>query len=210
MKTTKTTQAKNKNNTDNMSLLKKVVIVVLVLVAGIALLQRFQELNKYKILSQSSNQACVGLGISLENGANLSPFKFDAQSMARSGEWGEVGQHKCNTGVVVTKYTQNGYGSSETEGYELGANVIYFKDAKAAYKYADKVHNPTRYWSIDEEGEKQNIPQTSLFTFIVNDVKEPYFDSYTVRDKALVTLSLPCNMDKKRILMPAKLMRKKS
>ena len=77
----------------------------------------------------------------------------------------------------------------------MGASVSYFASTKEAYKFAEEKINPLRYWGIDEEGQNNDNPQTSLFTFVVNDEKIPYFDAYTVKRNAVVRVSLPCEGD---------------
>lgn len=157
-------------------------------------LMSLRSLHKHASLGMYQNQACVGIGVALRNGIDLRKYDLDARTVDRSSGWQDVGQHKCATGTVVTQQAAGADGSGSASGYQLGADVVYFKTADAAYQYAEKVHNPTQSWGLDQEGQRNGIPQTSLFTFIHTDVPEPYFDAYTVRGNALMALSLPCTM----------------
>jgi hypothetical protein len=177
--------------------------VVLVIVVGfIYLLQR--HIEQVGRLSAYPNQACVGIGTALKSGVSLHHYDLDARSHVgplfntHSAPSGFIGRQTCSIGVVVTKQTKAPNGSSTQEGYELGATVLYFNSSQAAKNFAAKTLNLTHSWSVDAAGVKNNIPQTSLFTYIVTNTSEPYFDSYTIRDKAAVTLTLPCAMSSAR------------
>jgi hypothetical protein len=180
--------------------LKTSAAIILILVVAGAFFLLSDHIKKFGKLAAYPNQACVGVGTALKNGIRLKHYTFDAHSNigplvnTHSAPAGFVGQHSCSIGTVVTKITKNKDGTSTSSGYELGAVVQYFKNADIAKKYAATTVNHTHSWSVDEAGVKQNIPQTSLFTFIVTNTVEPYFDSYTVRGSTVILQSLPCPM----------------
>lgn len=170
------------------------VLIVMIVFSAKA----WKDLQTYKSLAMYPNQACVGVGIAIKDGLQLNHYDFEARSLAGSDKStvaaGLIGQHKCTIGTVITDEIHNPDGSGSGGGYQLSSDILYFKSANNAYAFADKVENPRRSWSVDEAGVKRNIPQTSLFTYIVTNVKEPYFEAYTVRDKSVLSISLPCNL----------------
>ncbi|HUP26374.1 MAG TPA: hypothetical protein VM124_01865 [Candidatus Limnocylindrales bacterium] len=174
---------------------KLIAASIVAIAAGLMLICYVMKLQKYERLSTSSNQACIGIGIALKHGIELKHFDFDARGLVDPGQ-GKVAQYKCSVGTVVTKEWHNPDGSGGSEGYELGSDVLYFSNPESAYRFAEKVENPLHSWGIDQEGQAKGIPQTSLFTYLVTDAAEPYFEAYTVRDNAVMHISLPCPMPK--------------
>ncbi len=174
-----------------------VFVALLVLSSGI-------ELFRYRTLAAYPNQACVGVGMAAKAGFELKPYEIDAHSIVESafgfgigepkGNKGRIGQHVCKTGRVITEQITNPDGSGSSSGYELGANVIYFNSNGAAQDFAKLSANPSRNWSVNDVDAAGGIPQTSSFTYLVTDVKEPYFDAYTLRGQAIVYLNLPCRI----------------
>jgi hypothetical protein len=172
-----------------------ILVLAAVVTYGIFLMNHVVRFGK---LASYPNQACVGIGVALRNGVPLKHYSFDAHSnvspiFERHSD-GFLGRHTCTIDMSVVKQTKNKNGTVTTQGYQLGATVQYFNSSAAALNFARDKANPARSWSVDEAGVKKNIPQTSLFTFIATTVPEPYFDSYTVRDAALVRLTMPCAM----------------
>jgi hypothetical protein len=157
------------------------VFVVLLAVVSILIYRHLSKLQKYEQLSEFPNQACVGIGVALENGLTFTSHDIDAKSLLPFNNFGSIGQHKCNIKKVVTSQKSYPDGSSESSGYELGADVLYFKSPDAAYEYAESFENKNYSWGVDEEGQRNGIPQTSLFTYIFADTAEPYFEAYTVQ-----------------------------
>lgn len=175
--------------------IKKIIWIVLAIVLALLLTREFDNLNRYKRLGSYPNLACVGIGVALRDGLDIKHYDFEAKVIADnpSGHYGGVGQHKCTTGTVITDSKSSADGSGYAEGYQLGADVLYFKDAAAAYRFAEETANPSRSWGVDEAGSRSGIKQDkTLFTYIVTDVAEPYFEAYTVRDNAAINIQLPC------------------
>lgn len=174
---------------------RKLLLVTVLVVAGFLVLNYQGKLERTEKLATYPNQACVGLGTALKNGLDLKHYDLKATSLTGHPMEGAVGQHKCIAGRVITERHYNPDGSGAESGYELSSDVVYFESPQAAYAHADTIQNKSRSWSVDEAGSRSGIKQDrSLFTYLVTDVKEPYFESYTVRDNALVLLSLPCPM----------------
>jgi hypothetical protein len=181
---------KTKNSKKDAKNYSQYVVVVAVALAalfgilGTSLLYKQAELiGKYELLEKIDNQACRYLdGQVAVNGG------FDLEASAPKDRPKLV--YKCTTGEMTGAKVIHG---KPIDAYEFGASVQYFSSNEAAIKYAEEKVNPLRYWGVDEEGQKNGIPQTSRFTFIVTDEKVPYFDAYTVKATAVLRVSLPCH-----------------
>lgn len=164
---------------------------IVVLFVGI---QQTTKWSRQVYLADTPNQACRGISEAIRQGFKLAEPDIKATSIVYGprASYGQLARYNCNVERVITASETFADGSSSQSGYDAGASVTYFRNENAAYEYAEKIVNPSRYWSVDQAGVLQNIPQTSLFTYIVTDVPEPYFLSYTVRDNRLFLLNLPC------------------
>jgi hypothetical protein len=148
--------------------------------------QTTSELGKYKKISRLPNQACVGLNYGALTNKSLN---FSAQFNLEKSDSSKTASFTC----LVDQFTQSTtIQGKHIDAYEFGAYATYFTDDQSALDYAEKQLNPLRYWGIDQAGQQAGIPQTSLFTFIVSDVPEPYYDAYTVKNNSLLRISLPC------------------
>jgi hypothetical protein len=178
--------------------LKFVLLAVIGILVVFLLLQQTTKWSRLNYMAGIPNQACRGVSEALKLGFTLDEPNIEATSSVFTGRsrYKQVAQYKCNTGTFVTGSEKHPDGSKSKRGYSLGADVIYFRDNAAAYSYAEDIVNPTRYWGVDTEGQKNNIPQTSLFTFLETAVEEPYFDSYTVRDNRVFSLKMSCDVTK--------------
>jgi len=141
-----------------------------------------ETIANYELLEKIDNQACRYLDrqIGVNGGFNLSPD-------APAGKPKLI--YHCHTGEITTAKEIHG---KQIDAYPFGAEVLYFSTHEEAVKYAEENINPLRFWGVDEEGQKNGIPQTSKFTFIVSDERIPYFDAYTVKATAVLRVSLPC------------------
>lgn len=156
-------------------------------VLGIVIATQNDTIWKYELLEKIDNQACRYL-----NGQPGINGSFDFNVRAQDNQPKLV--YKCTIGQVTTAREIHGKYVGE---YELGASVMYFSTNDAAEHYSKENINPLRYWGVDEEGQKNGIPQTSKFTFIVTDEPVPYFDAYTVKANAVLRVTLPCpNVEK--------------
>jgi hypothetical protein len=116
--------------------------------------------------------------------------------------YGRTANFVCKIGINTKAATKGlDVAQIDSDGYEMGAEVTYFKTQAEAEKYADQKINPMRYWGVVNP--VGNISQTSPFTSKILG-KPIYFDSYTVKGKALVRISLPCSSANKtiRLLVP--------
>lgn len=174
----------NKKNSISFSPVRMLFILIIGLCGafGVALLKQESTIWKYELLEKIDNQACRYLDNQL--GVNGS---FDLSVNASVDE--PKLTYKCTTGETVAAKEIHG---KSVARYELGATVSYFSSNEEAEKFAAEKLNPLRYWGVDEEGQRNGIPQTSRFTFIVNDENVPYFDAYTVKANAVLRVSLPC------------------
>jgi hypothetical protein len=176
--------------------------LICLLVAAIAVLiymviSQNSQLDMYGVMTKF-NPACGGLNVAFINEYDIYPANpsLNASSkLYKSDKYDRTISFHCGIGVITQAATIQG---KHIDGYELGADVTYFKSQKDAENYADKVINPMRYWGVNPEGQ-DGIPQTSLFTFIVSDKaifsdpKRAVFDAYSVKGNTLVRISLPCS-----------------
>ncbi len=158
------------------------VLVVFIGILIVAFTKQNDTIGKYELLEKIDNQACRYLERQI--GVNGS---FDLNTNAPKNE--PKLTYTCLTGESTEAREIQG---KFIDKYNLGAHVLYFSSNEEAVKFAEEKINPLRYWGVDEEGQKQGIPQTSKFTFIVSDEKVPYFDAYTVKANAVLRVSLPC------------------
>jgi hypothetical protein len=164
------------------------ISLLLALVASLVLLFcTYKRLSTYRVVERLQNQACIGLG---KGAITFKPVDIKAKfNLPDSNPEGKTVEFTCLTNQSTEKATIHG---KEIAAYEFGAYATYFKDNAAATKFAEQKVNSLRFWGVDQAGQQAGIPQTSLFTFIVSDVPAPYYDAYTVKDNALVRISLPC------------------
>lgn len=182
--------AKAKNTMTNRktkpsSLAYGALLLLLVMVAGAllsGLIKQGEVISTYELLEKIDNQACRYLD--RQTGVN-GGFDLNLNSPPNKPKI----TYKCLTGETVAAKEIHGKFIDE---YELGARVSYFSSNHEAEKFAEEQLNPLRFWGVDEEGQRNNIPQTSRFTFIIGDEKIPYFDAYTVKANAVLRVSLPC------------------
>lgn len=178
--------ATTKNNKSDRHFVPFTVIVIVLLALIGTLLAGFTRqadtIAKYELLEKIDNQACRYLDRQLSvNGS------FDLNVKAPKNQ--PKLTYTCLTGETTTAREIQG---KFIDTYGFGATVSYFSSNEEALKFAEEKVNPLRYWGVDEEGQKNGIPQTSHFTFIVTDEKVPYFDAYTVKANAVLRVSLPC------------------
>lgn len=183
----KTKKISNKKLIDRFSPLYLLVVALLALCValGVPLAKQPNTLGMYELLEKIDNQACRYL---YQQPAINGSFNLNMNAKANEPRL----VYKCTNGQVTTAREIHGKSIGE---YELGASVMYFATNEAAERYAEKNINPLRYWGVDEEGQQNNIPQTSRFTFIVSEEGESdpsYFDAYTVKANAVLRVSLPC------------------
>lgn len=184
MAKTKNGRANNKKD-NRYFLVFSTVIVFLLVLSGVLtseVLKQYDHISKYELLEKIDNQACRYLDrqVGVNGGFDLNVDALSNQPKLK---------YWCLTGDTVAAKEIHG---KFIDGYELGASVLYFSSNQEAEKFAAEKINPLRYWGVDEEGQRNGIPQTSRFTFIVNDEKIPYFDAYTVKATAVLRVSLPC------------------
>lgn len=169
------------------------IVLVLLITLGIIFLSgQLKTLQLKARLASIPNQACISIGVALQNKLDLRHYDMSATSSVSKETPepnGAVTGYKCEIGTVITASTEN-----EQSGYPLGSVVTYFKDSFSAEMSANEGLNKQRSWSVDEEGAKNGFKQSSLFTYIITDVSEPYFEAYTVRDNAIISITLPCSM----------------
>jgi len=178
----------------------QIFIAVLVIAFGLLIfvvLQQNSQIDKYKMLSKISNVACLGLSTAINGDYELNsanPHINATNQLYQSDEFNRTTGYHCGIGLITQAMTIHG---KSIEGYEMGADVTYFKDPESAKNYAEKKINPLRYWGVGPEPE-EGIPQTGLFTFFVSDgaiYSDPdraIFDAYSVKGNALLRISLPC------------------
>jgi hypothetical protein len=150
-----------------------------------------RQISKYEQLVSVPNQACIGLGVASGKGINIDLAELNgSQFLYNNDSDGRTAVYACKIGIN-TKAATKGLDVAQVDrnGYEMGAEVTYFKTQTEAEKYADKKVNPLRYWSVLHP--VGNISQETPFTSIIFG-KPVYFDSYTVKGVALVRISLPC------------------
>lgn len=162
-----------------------IVTAVLLLMSGFMYLKlnkQYDLIGKYELLEMIDNQACRYLDHQEQvNGS----FNLTADSPSDQPRL----TYTCTTGQTVEGREIQG---KLVPAYYSGATVSYFASNADAEKYAEQKVNPLRYWSVDERGQQNGIPQTSHFSFIVTDEDKPYFDAYTVKANAILRVSLPC------------------
>lgn len=181
-------------NTHNVSgqrilILFIIALVVAVLLAGV---KSLREADKYKKLTAMPNPACLGLGKASAHGISLSPVSLEAKSFLHQDE-GKVAAFTCHIGISTQAATIHG---KFIDSYPLGAEVTYFENNQTAMDYADKQVNPLRYWGFFDANPDGEIRQDDSFTFVVTDVTPMILDAYTVKDNALIRISLPCDSTK--------------
>lgn len=177
---------------------KALLILALIAVAIYAGLSA-NRLRRYQQLATYPNQACVAVGIGLENGLRPDGYDFNVTADSaptintHSAPDGYMGMHKCSAGLIIASHVTESDGSRSDSGYELGSTVQYFRNNDTAYAFAQNSVNKQKYWGVDLNGQSK-ISQNSLFTFLKTDVPKPYFESYTVQNNFVVFMSLPCDM----------------
>ena len=159
------------------------VLFILLATLSIAFIKQQQIIGRYELLEKIDNQACRYLDNqpAVNGSFNLNTYTDQGEPQVT---------YTCLTGETTEPKEIHG---KFIDKYNLGASVSYFSSNEEALKFAEENLNPLRYWGVDQEGQKNGIPQTSLFTFIVNDAKSPYFDAYTVKANAVLRVSLPCS-----------------
>ncbi len=161
------------------------VIVLLVVTLGVAtwlFASMSNQISRYGALSNQSNQACMGI-----SAATASGFEIDTQTLYATSELkdGESNDPLANQKCIVRGTTKDEeIHGKKIKSYSYGADVTYFKDAETAKNYADTNLNPLRYWSPDES--------YTYYTFLVTHQDKAYFDAYSVKDNAVIRISLPC------------------
>ncbi|HEX8227538.1 MAG TPA: hypothetical protein VF572_06750 [Candidatus Saccharimonadales bacterium] len=172
-------------------------VAAIIVIASIYIADRQAKLSA---LTEYPNQGCIGLGSAVRNNIPLTHSDFEARINkgplinTNSGPKGVIGWHNCNIGRVFTNLKAYPDGSASSRGYELGGSVVFFDTATDADQFG-QMSNKNRSWSVDDATAKANYPQSGLHTYLVTDVKEPYFEAYTVRGTTSLNLSLPCPME---------------
>lgn len=158
-------------------------LVLSFIVVLAAFIKQAELISKYELIEKIDNQACRYLDRQVAvNGA------FDLTANAKDGQ--PKLTYWCWTGEKTSSKEIHG---KFIDAYNFGAIVRYFSSNEEAEKFALEEINPLRYWGVDEEGQRNGIPQTSKFTFLVTDEAKPYFDAYTVKATAVLRVSLLCN-----------------
>ncbi len=164
------------------------LLLSLIVLLTVNLVRQHELVSKYELLEKIDNQACRYLD--RQAGVN-GGFDLEAdspQDKPRLTYW-------CLTGErVFARQVQDKF----VDEYDFGARVLYFSSREEAEKHAQQSLSPLRNWGVDEEGQRNGMPQTSRFTFIVSDVEHPYFDAYTVKANAVLRVSLPCGTPEER------------
>lgn len=166
------------------------VIVLLVVTLGVVtwlFANMSNEISRYSSLGNQSNQACLGISVATASGFKVGTTTLYATSELKDGSSDDP---SANQKCIVAGNTQDEkiHGKS-IKSYNFGADVTYFVDSVAAKNYADTNINPLRYWSPD--------PSYTYYTFLVTHRDKMYFDAYSVKDNAVMRISLPCNQDEK-------------
>jgi len=171
------------------------VFVIVLLAVGIGavtwlFVDLSQKVSQYKTVESLPNQACVGLSVASQNGFTVPTDGLSASFSTQNAE--SPLAYKCTIGLVAEKTEIHSRLVSE---YALGASVTYFESNEAAKEYAAKKLEPQRYWSVPNP---KKIVHSFIASSVINDNKgldlntSTYFDSYAVKDNAVVRLSLPC------------------
>ncbi len=183
--------ARAKKNKSGLSIKKQytlplgVVIIVLFTMLGslvVLFTRQTETIGKYELLEKIDNQACRYLD--KQKGVH-GIFKLYDDAPKNKPKL----VYKCTTGELTKAKEIHG---KSIDAYQLGASVSYFSTNEEAIKFAEEKLNPLRFWGVDAEGQRNGIPQTSRFTFMVTDEQTPYFDAYTVKANAVLRVSLPC------------------
>lgn len=161
------------------------VVVLLVVTLGVVtwlFATMSNEITRYSSLANQSNQACLGISIATASGFNVDTTTLYATSELKDGSTDDpTANQKC----IVGGNTQDENIQGKTiKSYNFGADVTYFKDSTTAEEYAKSTINPLRFWSPD--------PSLNYYTFLVAHRDKMYFDSYSVKDNAVLRVSLPC------------------
>ncbi|HMS23194.1 MAG TPA: hypothetical protein PKB09_00100 [Candidatus Saccharibacteria bacterium] len=145
------------------------------------------EISRYRSLGSQSNQACLGV-----SAATASGFNVDTKTLYATSELKDASSDNpsANQKCIIAGSTRDeAIHGKPIKSYSFGADVTYFKDKETAKDYAETQINPLRYWSPD--------PSNSYYTFLVTHRDEVYFDAYSVKDNAVMRISLPCNQNDK-------------
>lgn len=164
-----------------------VLLVVTLIVVTWLFANMSSEISRYRSLGNQSNQACLGV-----SAATASGFNVDTKTLYVTSELkdGSSDNPTANQKCIIAGTTQDEVIQGKSiKSYSFGADVTYFKNNQEAQDYANNSINPLRYWSPD-------ISNT-YYTFLVTHRDEVYFDAYSVKDNAVMRISLPCNDDEK-------------
>ncbi len=173
-------------------------ILIMSIVAAIALYVQQNRINDLKdkmtLVSSVSNQACLGLGDSKWQTNYLNSFTLDAkQTFVENSSGSPRLVTVCKIGGNTKAVTVGAnVAQVDKDGLDFGAQVIYFKTAKAASQYGDKVINPQRYWTVPNGSLTADLPMWHYFYSYVFDGHFPYFDAYAVKGNAVMRVTLPC------------------
>ena len=137
------------------------------------------------------NQACLGLATVPE----IMPFaigKLDAtRTLAENSSDGLQATFTCTIGQNAKDAAGSGVAAVDSNGREMGAEVLYFASADTANAYHEGVINPQRYWSVPNKPLTDKVPSLKYFTSYIFG-SPVYFDAYAVRENVIVRVTLPC------------------
>lgn len=178
------------------------IFLVLILIAGIfgayfLQQQKVDDLNteigRQKSFSEMANQACLGVRSVPENKAISITRLTAARNLSDDNTDGIVANFNCSIGQN-SKDAVKGMevAAVDSNGREMGAEVIYFNTSEQADKYHQANINPQRYWSVPNESLTSDIPSFKYFTSYV--FGNPlYFDAYAVKGNTILRVTLPCD-----------------
>jgi len=162
------------------------VVVLLIVTLGVVVwlfADLTEQISRHKALENQSNQACIGVSIASNSGLEIDTNTLVATSTLIEGsDLGVTANQRCVVGGSTENESIQG---KKIASYNFGAEVIYFDTNEAAENYANTKLNPLRYWSPDATN--------TNYTFVVTHTENDYFDSYSVKDNAVMRISLPCS-----------------
>lgn len=183
-----------------MKIVTLVVITALVVVASSILYASQQstiddlrrQLSRQQAFAKTPNQACLGLKQVKE--MTYSPVISNLvahQELATANADGLVASFRCTTGQNTKQSVQGQeVAKVDSDGREMGAEVLYFASASQADKYHQTKLNKLRYWSVPNNNLTADVPYFKYFTSYVG--KPFYFDAYAVKKNVIVRVTLPC------------------
>lgn len=153
-----------------------------------------KKVRQQAALMGMPNQACAGLNTINTAGLALTPtlINLTAKQTLQADADGKIATFTCTTGqntkpAVVGKDVA----AIDSEGIEMGAEVMYFDSAEHADVYHQKVINPLRYWGVPNGELMAGVPQLQYFvSYVFGD--PVYFDAYAVKGNVIARVTLPC------------------